>query len=431
MWAFCPQLSFMKKQLFFSLLLPLLLFSKTFKVASYNVENLFDMQYNGSEYEEYLPNKHNWTPAILKKKLTNISEVICEIDADIIGLQEVENSNALKLLQKSLKKYGCPYKYRAITTKKGSSIQVALLSKIPIQSHRDIVVRRRLGERNILEVKFLIEGKPLYIFVNHWNSKMSPESKRITSALALKKRLLSLKKGSEYLLIGDFNSNYDEYRRVEKTGINHLLATIKKKKLIRKNELDADSFEHYNLWLELPIYKRWSHNFYGKKQGLDAILLPYSMLDGKGIDYVDSSFYVFKKNYLFTPKGYIFRWLYRKGKHRGEGYSDHLAIYAKFSTKSFDRKIFTLKEGNIKQLHKKKSSLPLLLKKVKVISLEKNKVYIRDKFKEEIAIYGIDQLLEEGNYYDLLVFQRKLYQGNYEIVDFRVEKRYDSIKKRN
>ncbi len=421
----------MKKQLFFSLLLPLFLCSKTLKIASYNVENLFDMHYNGSEYDEYLPRKHNWTPSILKKKLTNISEVICDIDADIIGLQEIENSNALKLLQRSLKRYGCSYKYRAITTKKGSSIQVALLSKIPIQTHRDIVVRRRLGERNILEVKFLVEGRPLYIFVNHWNSKMSPESKRISSAKALRKRVLSLPKGSEYLLIGDFNSNYNEYRQVEKTGINHVLATIKKKKLIRKNELDTDAFEHYNLWLELPIYKRWSHNFYGKKQGLDAILLPHSMLDGKGIDYVDSSFYMFKKNYLFTPKGYIFRWLYRKGRHRGKGYSDHLAVYAKFSTEPFDKKNFTLKQGNIKQLHKKKSSLPLLLKKVKVISVEKNKVYIRDELNEKIAIYGIDQALEEGNYYDMVVFKRKFYKGNYEIIDFRIEKRYDSIKKRN
>ena len=30
-----------------------------FKVASYNVENLFDMQYNGTEYKEYIPNNEN------------------------------------------------------------------------------------------------------------------------------------------------------------------------------------------------------------------------------------------------------------------------------------------------------------------------------------------------------------------------------------
>ncbi|PTB83338.1 endonuclease, partial [Sulfurovum lithotrophicum] len=31
------------------------LFSQPIKIATYNVENLFDMKYQGSEYEEYIP----------------------------------------------------------------------------------------------------------------------------------------------------------------------------------------------------------------------------------------------------------------------------------------------------------------------------------------------------------------------------------------
>ena len=69
------------------LLLPLLLYSKPFKIASYNVQNLFDMHYDGSEYIEYIPNKHNWIEDIAGIKLNHTAEVICDIEADIIALQ--------------------------------------------------------------------------------------------------------------------------------------------------------------------------------------------------------------------------------------------------------------------------------------------------------------------------------------------------------
>jgi len=141
-----------------------------FKIASYNLENLFDLTLNGNEYRQYIPNRHGWNSKTLKIKLRNLSEVICEIDADIIALQEVENREALLLLQKSLKYYGCNYQYSTTTAKNTSSVQVALLSRFKIYSSKTIEVPKE-GYRDILEVKFNIDGKPLYIFVNHWKSK--------------------------------------------------------------------------------------------------------------------------------------------------------------------------------------------------------------------------------------------------------------------
>ncbi|HHB95270.1 MAG TPA: endonuclease/exonuclease/phosphatase family protein, partial [Campylobacterales bacterium] len=384
----------------------------------YNVENLFDMSYSGTEYEEYIPNAHNWTKSILNKKLTNTSEVICDIDADIIGLQEVENRNALKLLQKSLKKYGCIYKYSAITHKPKSAIQIALLSKIPIQNSKDIIVTRAWGIRNILETKFIIDGKPIYIFVNHWNSKQSPDSKRIKSALALKKRLMSLPKNSEYILLGDFNANYNE------NNIFHTLNTI------RECAMRPNIFANYNLWLEEPIYRRWSHNFYGNKQGLDAIFIPYSLLDGIGIDYINNSFKVLKKHYLFHKKGYILRWKYKKGKHKGVGYSDHLPIYARFATKPYIKYNCQIHLSSIKELHNRDIELPILLQKVKVTSKQKNRVTIQQG-KDIIYIYGIDNLMLLNKIYDIIVYKRKLYQNRYEIVDFDIKKSYDTAKNRS
>ena len=194
--------------------LPLPLFALELKIASYNVENLFDMHTNGTEYKEYTPHKHNWTYVNFRKKLLHVSEVICDINADIIGLQEIENENVLGELQKTLAYVGCGYEYFSISHKKKSAIQVAILSKIPITHAHDIVVHDALKYRNILEVKYMIEGFPLYIYVNHWTSKRSAESDRIICAKALKKHLSTLPTGSEYLLLGDFNSDYDEYKHI-------------------------------------------------------------------------------------------------------------------------------------------------------------------------------------------------------------------------
>lgn len=401
--------------LIYLLLFPFLLNSTELKIASYNVENLFDMQYDKTEYNQYIPNRDNWTKKILAKKLKNISEVICELDADIIGLQEIENRNALNLLQKSLKKYGCNYRYSAITSKKSTAIQVAILSHIPIKNHQEIVVKRAGGMRNILEAKFRIEDRPLYIFVNHWNSKQSPESKRITSALALKKRLLSLPKESEYILLGDFNSNYNEHKRVGKTGINHILNSM----LFREKSMRKSSeFRHYNLWLELLPYQRWSHNFYGDRQGLDAILLPSTLFNGRGLDYLDNSFKVFKRNYLFTKKGYVNRWQYKKKRHLGRGYSDHFPIFATFSTSPYKfKKENPIKNCSIKNLLQKNPYMPCHLKRVKIVSTKKRAVTIEDK-SGKIIIYGTDKSIKKNRLYNIDIYATKIYKGEYEIIDF-------------
>jgi len=387
------------------------------KIASYNVENLFDMHYDKTEYKEYIPHRHNWTKKILSIKLKHISEVICELDADIIGLQEIENQNALNLLQKSLKKYGCNYKYSAITSKKRTAIQVALLSKIPIESHKEIVVKRVGGIRNILEVKVIIDGYPLFLFVNHWNSKRSPESKRILSAKALKKRLLTLPKGSQYILLGDFNSNYNEYKVVKKTGINNVLNSMSYRESYMQ-EKQKNSFRHYNLWLELPPYKRWSHNFYGNRQGLDAILLPPTLFNGKGVNYLDNSFGVFRRNYLFTKEGYVNRWQYKK-RHIGRGYSDHFPIFATFSTKPyiFQNMVNEIKNCSILDLIKKDTTLPCSLKRVRVVSVKKRAIVVEDK-SAKILVYGVEKYIKKDKFYAIDVYQTKIYKGEREIIDF-------------
>lgn len=413
-------------------LLPIFIFSKPFKVATYNVENLFDAEYVGTEYDDYTV-KHNWTKRMVDIKLNHTAEVICDLNADILGLQEVENDHILQQLIARLEKVGCTYRYSAITHKKDTAIQVALLSRYPIAKQSEVEVSVASGVRNILEVEVDIKGNPLTLFVNHWKSKAYKgyESKRIRYAKALQSRIAKMPEQKEYIILGDFNSDHNAYLTLEKkindtngkTAFNDVLKTKVGTYLVEENEmLKADKGVHYTLWKELPVGERWSHKFYGKKSSLDQIVLPKQMFDGKGVDYVNNSFKVFKRSYLFTKQGYINKWQYKHGKHRAKGYSDHLPVYAYFDTRPY---IAEEKKTDAKKPEKKSIedlyNIETLENKIKldnivvVLKRGRNAVVKQRVNGRGIYLYGCAGRLKEGHTYNLLVEGIKTYHGLKEI----------------
>lgn len=333
-------------------LVPSYVQARTFKVASYNVENLFDLIHSGSEYSEYIPNTpFGWNKRTFNIKLENTAKTIKELNADIIGLQEIESEKALIALQKKLKVLNADYSYRAIADSKQTTVKCALLSKFPITLKKEIALKNK-SARNILMVKIEIKNNPLIIFVNHWKSKRGPENMRITYAKALKKEISKMNQKNDFIILGDFNSNYNEYQTFANskklnntsgiTGINHILKTIKKTGFIHETDLieGNHSVYLYNLWLELEPSKRWSYIFFKQKNTPDSIILSPGLYDNNGIAYIDNSFKRFKPDYLFKDIK-IYRWQRSqkgKGKHLGRGYSDHLPIFAYFSTDPFEAK---------------------------------------------------------------------------------------------
>ena len=316
-----------------------LLTGEEVKIATYNVENLFDLTYSGHEYEEYIPNTSwQWNSDTYRKKLRNTARVIADIKPDIIALQEIESLQALKDLKAQVQREGHYFPYYAIASAKETTVKVALLSKYPLQT-QELRVSASYQYRNILEAKVQLGGEKLYLFVNHWKSKSGPESMRIASAKALKKRLDSLG-DINYVLLGDFNSDYQENRIFAKkrklndsdgiTGINHILKTTEQDRPVTLERLQSCPNCAYNLWYELPQEKRWSHQYRNKGEALDSIIISPGLHDGKGIEYKEESFRKFDPPYLFRKKT-IYRWQ-RSRKypkhHTGEGYSDHLPLYA-------------------------------------------------------------------------------------------------------
>ena len=332
----------MKIFLLLSLVFASIYGEETVKIATYNVENLFDLKRSGHEYREYIPyTKSNWNDVNYKIKLKHIARVIKDINADIIGLQEIESLQALKDLRYTLKRAGLYYQYYKIANLKNTTVKVAILSKIPFIYTHEIAVTSSYRYRNILEAKFKIDNKDLYILVNHWKSKAGPESMRIISAKKLKKRVQELGVEKNIIALGDFNSDYEEYKMFKRkrklnntdgiTGINHILGTINYQKESEDVKIKAGEF--YNLWYDTNKDERYSYIYRGKKEAMDNILISSSLLDKKGLDYKKGSIQSFKRPYLFKGK-VINRWQTTRSKlrrHKGKGYSDHLAVIAEFS----------------------------------------------------------------------------------------------------
>jgi len=323
--------------------------AKTFKVATYNLENLFDLTRDGTEYQEYIPNTgYGWTKDIANIKYTNIARVMKDLGGDVVALQEVESKKALIALLCKLKAFGVDYPYLEIADSKATPVKCAVLSKFPIIKKEEIQVYNKIA-RNILKITLDIDGKRLILFINHWKSKRGPESMRIAYAKKLKREIGKLKEDVDFIVIGDFNSNYNEYKTFRNsdklndtkgiTGINHILRTIKDAQMVNEKMLTKQNRNDYlyNLWLEVSKKRRWSYNFFGKKGSPDNIIVSKGLYDSRGISYSDNSFNKFQANYLFKRKA-VYRWQRAKrgrGRHLGKGYSDHLPIFAYFSTKPF------------------------------------------------------------------------------------------------
>lgn len=314
----------------------------TLKIATYNVENLFDLNTKDTNrYKEYIPyTKSLWNNKNYKIKLNNISKVIKDIDADIIAIEEVGSLTALLDLRKTLKQKGLFYKYYKIANQKPTTVKVAILSKYPFVYTKEIKVTSSYKYRNILEVKFKIDSKELYLFVNHWKSKAGAESMRIVSAKKLIRRIKEIGYDKNIIILGDFNSHYEEYKTFvrkrklndtySKTGINHILKTIKETDIAKNTKYEP--FNFYNLWYDTPAKNRYTYIFRGKKEALDSIIISQSLLQHNGIYYINNSINTLNKPYLFK-KRYIYRWQTSWGrvrKHKGRGYSDHLPVIAKF-----------------------------------------------------------------------------------------------------
>ena len=312
------------------------------KIATYNVENLFDLKTSGYEYEEYIPNSvSDWNQKAYDTKIKNIAKVIKEINADIIALQEIESREAFIDLKNRVKREGLYYQYSALADAKNTTVKVGIFSRYKILYKKEIPINATFHYRNILEVKIEVEGNEVYLFNNHWKSKAGKESERVLCAKKLYHRIEEIGFDKNIIMVGDFNSDYKENKKIDRkhndtngiTGINDILHTDEltskaSPALTCKNCL-------YNLWYDTDEENRYTYIFKKRKEALDNIIVTPYTLRNKEFHYINGTISSFKTNYLVVD-GKINRWQMSKRKpkkHLGKGYSDHLPLTAEFLVK--------------------------------------------------------------------------------------------------
>lgn len=237
----------------------------TARIATFNVENLFARWNFESGVDPSEANKNGWSVdetnfhelSVDEKALTGMA--IRELEADVLGLQEVENVDTLKHFRASHLGGRRAYPYVAgIDGNDPRLIDVAVLSKLPITHVRSYqhlldpeVETTPLFSRDCLEVDVQIEdGATLTVYVNHFKSmiggRAETRERRLRQSQAVK-TIITDRFGDEagnqpFVVLGDLN-DYVEPDKAGESGIAELIGWDQVTNVVER----------------LPEDERWTH----------------------------------------------------------------------------------------------------------------------------------------------------------------------------
>lgn len=198
-----------------------------FRVASYNVENLFDTRHDSLKDDyEFLPaSTRHWNYSKYREKLNALARSITAIGQwtppALVALCEVENDSVLRDLTRYSLLREADYRYIVTQSPDERGIDVALLYQRHLfkpLSHQSIRItppdRKSRHTRDILHIcGLLLNGDTLDVLIAHFPSRRggakASEPYRLHVARVLKQMcdsLISHRKLPQLLLMGDFNA---------------------------------------------------------------------------------------------------------------------------------------------------------------------------------------------------------------------------------
>ncbi|MBI2418278.1 MAG: endonuclease/exonuclease/phosphatase family protein [Ignavibacteriales bacterium] len=307
----------------------------TIAVAFYNVENLYDVFNDPKKNdEEFLPEgKKKWTLERFNEKELNLSKVIRGLNdgkgPDIIGFAEVENKGVLETLSKKYL-FDLRFDVAHIESPDDRGIDVALLynktkfKKLAVYGD-SVALPDKYPTRLILHVVLKSKDKDtLHVFVNHWPSRRNGQDKseinRVAAASALRKQtdiLLAKNPLAKIVIIGDFNDEPENISIKDTLGAGlYTCDSVRQVNVLRNVSWERKSKGEGSL----KYRDNWNL--------LDQIIIS----KGLNKNYICGSYTIFRPDYLIQKDGKYAGSpfpTYGGDKHLG-GYSDHLAVFAKF-----------------------------------------------------------------------------------------------------
>lgn len=384
------------------LCISLSLFAKDVRVGTYNVENLFDGQNQGSEYKDFKIGRNGWSKKMADIKFSHTLKAIKLINADVLALQEVENASLIKRLAKE-----GGFSYFAFTKPHKSPVGVGILSKYPIISKKSIYAGIE-RTRDFLHVNIHIDGKNLGIWIVHFPTQKYPIKKRQKVADTLK-RAIQKSNDKEFLMVGDFNTKISSNSILQKSFGNL-----------------SKRADFYDTWFSIPYANRYSQVFYGKKSALDRMIISKGLYDGVGLEYKKNSFGVVKKSFLKDSRGYPNRWKMKKRYHQGDGYSDHFPLVLTITTNGVVKS--DSKTLPISKLYSLDGKVDVSIKQAVVTYKNKSGYIITQKDGRGIFVYKPGFELKKGFMYDFAVQEVKSYKGIKEVTLLHVKKEHGKVR---
>lgn len=195
------------------------------KIMNWNVQTFFDSVTDGTEYDEFKQKSANWNEAKYNARLERLVQVIRALDADVVVMQELENSGQLYDISNRLQStfnFSSRYHYGAFIKEDGASIGIGVISRLQIsdvKSHSLDIRSERSRQpslRPILQFTVTCGGKELIIFANHWKSKSggkeSSDVWRAYQESSLARLFHSAEQaGLPAVACGDFNADISDF----------------------------------------------------------------------------------------------------------------------------------------------------------------------------------------------------------------------------
>lgn len=181
--------------------------AQNIRIATYNVENLFDTINAPAKSDgDFTPEgKKKWNTAKYRAKVEGVRQAIESVGASAMGLCEVENATVLREVLPA------GYRFVHYDSPDIRGIDVALIYdpvKFQVTSSEPITVSKRYKTRHILRVDGTAGRLPLTIIVAHLPSRLGNSTTAALQRYNVGKMIDSIASTAKNVIaIGDFNQN--------------------------------------------------------------------------------------------------------------------------------------------------------------------------------------------------------------------------------
>ncbi len=215
---------------------------QTLRVATWNIENLFDTVHDaGKDDHEYLPHTpRQWNTPRYWRKLRSIAQTLAAMELpQLLALQEVENDTVLRDLTRRTQLWPAKYRYVITDSPDARGVDVALLYRPEaftlLSWHSVVIPSTEHGlppTRNILVASGITGQDTLHVCVVHMPSRRSGNrTSRQNRQLAIQTlcAVVDSLKNQKVIVLGDFNAEPgDKELSILSPHLHTLLPTDKK-----------------------------------------------------------------------------------------------------------------------------------------------------------------------------------------------------------